>query len=120
MNSLRNKVQLIGNLGAAPEVKEVTGGRKMAKFSMATHERFKNQKGEWMEETYWHKITLWGKQAEFAQKNFQKGTEIAVDGKLRPKVYEDKDGTKKFTIDIEVNEVMICGNKEKKNTSIEE
>ncbi len=120
MNSLRNKVQLIGNLGAAPEVKEVTGGRKMAKFSIATNEKFKNQKGEMVEETYWHKITLWGKQAEFAQKNFQKGTEIAVDGKLHPRVYEDKDGAKKYIVDIIVNEVMICGRKEKQNSSIED
>lgn len=113
MNNLRNKVQLIGNVGNTPEFKEVAGGRKMAKLSLATKEDYKNQKGEWVKETYWHQITLWGKQAEVAEKFIQKGSEIAIEGKLHPRSYEDKDGTKKFVVEIQVNEMVLLGKKEK-------
>ena len=73
MNTLRNRVQLIGNLGTAPEIKNLEGGKKMAKLVIATSETFKNQKGEKVTETTWHTLTAWGNQAAFAEKFLEKG-----------------------------------------------
>jgi single-strand DNA-binding protein len=111
MNTLRNKVQLIGNLGAAPEVKNLDGGKKMARISIATHESYTNAKGEKVKETQWHNIVLWGKQAEFAEKYLNKGNEVALDGKLLNKNYTDKDGVKKYVTEIQVNEIIALGGK---------
>jgi single-strand DNA-binding protein len=111
MNALRNRVQLIGNLGAAPEVKTITSGRKMARFSMATNEFYQNAKGEKIEETQWHLIVAWGKAAEIAEKLLDKGSEIAIDGKLVNRTYTDKDGNKKYITEIELNEFMLLGHK---------
>ncbi len=111
MNALRNRVQLIGNLGAAPEVKTITNGRKMARFSMATNEFYQNAKGEKIEETQWHLIVAWGKAAEIAEKLLDKGSEVAIDGKLVNRTYTDKDGTKKYITEIELNEFLLLGNK---------
>ena len=83
MNTLRNRVQLIGNLGSAPEIKTLEGGKKIAKLVIATNETYKNQKGEKVTETTWHNLTAWGNNAEVAEKYLQKGSEIAIDGKLR-------------------------------------
>jgi single-strand DNA-binding protein len=111
MNALRNRVQLIGNLGAAPEVKTITNGRKMARFSMATNEFYQNAKGEKIEETQWHLIVAWGKAAEIAEKLLDKGSEVAIDGKLVNRTYTDKDGIKKYITEIELNEFLLLGNK---------
>ena len=111
MNTLRNKVQLIGNLGAAPEVKNLDGGKKMARISLATHETYTNAKGEKVNDTQWHNIVLWGKQAEFAEKYLNKGNEVAIDGKLLNKNYTDKDGVKKYVTEIQVNEIIALGGK---------
>ena len=111
MNTLRNRVQLIGNLGTAPEIKTLTGGKKMAKFVIATNETYKNQKGEKVTETTWHNLTAWGNNAEFAEKFLEKGTEIAIEGKIKNNNYTDKDGVKRYVTDIEVNEFMMFGKK---------
>ena len=87
MNSLKNRVQLIGHLGTAPEVKTITGGKKLAKLVVATNETYKNQKGEKITETTWHNLTAWGAQADFAEKFLEKGAEIAIDGKLKNNNY---------------------------------
>lgn len=113
MNNLRNKVQLIGHVGNNPEVKSTSNGRSMAKFSLATRENYKNQQGEKVDETYWHYITVWGKNADFAGKYIQKGQELAIEGKLHPKMYNDKDGNKRFSVEIIVNELVLLGKKEK-------
>ena len=111
MNTLRNRVQLIGNLGTTPEVKTLDGGLKMAKLVIATNETYKNQKGEKVTETTWHNLTAWGSQAAFAEKFLEKGTEVAIDGKLQNNNYTDKDGVKRYVTNIIVNEFTMLGKK---------
>jgi single-strand DNA-binding protein len=111
MYQLRNKVQLIGNLGNAPEIKTLEGGKKMAKFSVATHETYKNTKGEKVTETQWHNLVAWGKLAGIAEKYLTKGKEIAVEGKLVSRSYNDKEGKKKYFTEIQVNELLLLGSK---------
>lgn len=111
MNTLRNRVQLIGNLGTAPEVKTLNGGLKMAKLVIATNETYKNQKGEKVTETTWHSVTAWGNQAAFAEKFLEKGAEVAIDGKLQNNNYTDKDGIKRYVTNIVVNEFTMLGKK---------
>lgn len=111
MNTLRNRVQLIGNLGTAPEVKTLAGGKKVAKLVIATNETYKNQKGEKVTETTWHNLTAWGSHADFAEKFLEKGAEIAIDGKLKHSNYTDKEGIKRYITEIEVHEFMMIGRK---------
>ncbi len=113
MNNLKNKVQLIGNLGNAPEVKAVNGGTKLARMSLATNETYRNAKGEKVTETQWHTIVAWGKTAEFVEKYFTKGIEVMVEGKLVSRSYNDKDGNKKYITEVEANDVLILSRKEK-------
>jgi single-strand DNA-binding protein len=107
MNTLRNKVSLIGRLGAQPEVMTFESGRKMARFTLATNESYKNKDGEWQENTQWHIITAWGKTAELVGKLLQKGNEIVVDGKLVTNTYETKEGEKRYGTSIELNEFLL-------------
>lgn len=111
MNALKNKVQLIGKLGFDPEVKNIEGGRKLAKFSMATNEIYRNAKGEKVEETHWHRLIAWGKVAEIAEKYLAKGAEVAIEGKLVNNNYIDKDGNKRYSTEIVVQELLLMGAK---------
>lgn len=113
MYALKNKVQLIGNLGNNPEVKTLDGGKKMARFSVATSENYRNAKGEKVTDTQWHTLVAWGKVAEIAEKYLQKGSEIAVEGKLINRSYNDKDGVKKYITEVQVNEILMLGEKAK-------
>lgn len=113
MNALRNKVQLIGNLGNAPEVRNTDSGKKLVKFSVATNETYNNAKGEKVKETQWHNLVAWGKIAEIAEKYLQKGSEIAIEGKLITRNYNDKEGNKKYITEILVNDLLMFGGKEK-------
>ncbi len=113
MYALKNKVQLIGNLGNAPEIKSISGGKKMARFSMATNETYRNAKGEKVTETQWHNIVAWGKVAELAEKYLAKGSEIAIEGKLVNRSYTDKDGSKKYITEVQLNELLMLGDKNK-------
>ncbi len=112
MNALRNKVQLIGNLGMDPEVKSLDGGKKLAKVSLATNETYKNAKGERVTETQWHNLIAWGKTAEIVEKFLKKGSEVAVEGKLINRNYTDKEGIKRYVTEIEVSEVLMLGAKD--------
>jgi len=116
MYALKNKVQLIGNLGNAPEIKTLESGRKLARFRMATNETYRNSSGEKIKETQWNNVVAWGKNAEFAEKYLQKGTNLVVEGKLISKDYTDKDGAKKYITEIEVSEFLLLGSKESRNT----
>lgn len=107
MNALRNKVQLIGNLGMDPEVKSLDGGKKLAKMSIATNENYKNAKGEKVTETQWHNLVAWGKTAEIIEKFLKKGSEVAIEGKLINRNYTDKEGIKRYVTEIEVSEVLM-------------
>jgi single-strand DNA-binding protein len=111
MFSLRNKVQLIGNLGKNPEVRTTESGKKLVKFSVATNESYTNQKGEKVKETQWHNLTAWGKLADIAEKYLNKGSEIAIEGKLITRDYTDKEGIKKYVTEIQVNELLLLGGK---------
>jgi len=111
MNALRNKVQLIGNLGSNPEVITLDSGKKLAKFSIATNETYRNAKGEKVTDTQWHNVIAWNKTAEIVEKYLAKGNEIAVEGKLTSRSYEDKEGVKKYITEIIVNELLMLGNK---------
>jgi len=113
MYALKNKVQLIGNLGNAPEVKTITGGKKMARFSVATNEIYRNAKGEKVTETQWHNLVAWGKVADIAEKYLAKGKEVAIEGKLINRSYNDKEGNKKYITEVQVNEILLIGEKEK-------
>ena len=111
MNALRNKVQLIGNLGNNPEVITLDSGKKLAKFSIATNETYKNGQGEKITDTQWHNVVAWNKTAEIIEKYVTKGSEIAVEGKLVTRSYEDKEGIKKYITEIVVNELLMLGSK---------
>jgi single-strand DNA-binding protein len=111
MYSLRNKIQLIGNLGKDPEVKKTTTGKKLVTFSIATNEVYTNGKGEKVKETQWHSIVAWGKMADIAEKLLEKGAEVALEGKLITKDYTGKDGVKRYTTEVQVNEMLLFGSK---------
>jgi len=113
MYALRNKVQLIGNLGNAPEVKTLEGGKKVARFSMATNETYRDRAGRKETETTWHNVVAWGKVAELAEKYLTKGKEIAIEGKLVNRTYNDKDGNKRYITEIVANELLLIGEKER-------
>jgi len=111
MYALKNKVQLIGNVGNTVEVKNTESGKKLARFSIATNESYRNAKGEKVTETTWHNVVAWGKVAEIAEKFLQKGTEVAVEGKLTNRTYNDKEGNKKYIYEVQVNELLLMGSK---------
>lgn len=111
MMTIKNRVQLIGNLGAAPEVKNLDNGNKMARFTVATSDNYTNKKGEKVNETQWHNIVIWGKLAGIAEKYLEKGSQVVIDGKLTTRNYTDKEGVKKYFTEIVANELLMIDNK---------
>ena len=111
MNTLRNKVQLIGNLGNDPEIINLESGKLIAKFSIATNESYKNATGEKVVDTQWHNIVAFGKVAEIIEKYITKGKEVAVEGKLTTRTWEDKDGMKRYTTEVVCNELLMLGSR---------
>lgn len=109
MSTLRNKVQLIGNLGNDPEITLLDSGKKRARFSLATNESYTNKQGERITQTDWHNIVVWGKTADVVEKYVVKGKEIAVEGKLTNRSYETKEGEKRYTTEIVVSELLLLG-----------
>ena len=107
MNALKNKVQLIGNLGNNPEIIQLESGRKLAKFSMATNEVYKNSQGEKVTDTQWHNIVAWGKTAEIVENYLTQGKEIILEGKLTSRSYETQTGEKRYVTEVVAQEVMI-------------
>ena len=114
MNTLRNKVSLIGRLGAQPEVVKFDSGSMLARFSLATNEGYKTKEGEWKEMTQWHNITAWGKTAELVVKLLNKGSEVVVEGKIVNNSYETKEGEKRYGTNIEISEFLLIGAKNEK------
>lgn len=104
---MKNHVQLIGNLGGVPVVKEFNGNNKVARVTLATHERYKNAKGEYLTETTRHNLVLWDRQAETASRLMKKGAEVAVRGKIVNRSYEDKNGVKRYVSEIRVENFII-------------
>jgi single-strand DNA-binding protein len=111
MNALRNKVQLIGNLANAPEIRNTESGKKMVRFSVATNETYRNANGEKVTETQWHNLVAWGKIAEIAGKYLSKGSEVAIEGKITSRSYTGKEGIKKYFTEIQVHELLMLGAK---------
>ena len=109
MQNLRNRVQLIGRLGQDPEVKTLTSGKKLTTFSIATSDSYRNSDGNKVEDTQWHNIVAWSKTAEIVDKYVNKGQEIAVEGKLTNRSFEDKEGEKRYISEVVVNEVLMFG-----------
>jgi len=109
MSTLRNKVQLIGNVGNEPEITNLESGKKVAKFSIATNESYKDSKGEKVTNTQWHNIVAWGKIAEIIEKYVGKGKEIALEGKLTSRSYETKEGEKRYVTEVVVDEILLLG-----------
>ena len=107
MNTLKNKVQLIGNLGNDPEIINLESGKMLAKFFIATNESYKNAQGEKVTDTQWHNVVAWGKTASLVEKYLQKGKEIAIEGKLTTRSWEDKEGMKRYTTEVVCNELLM-------------
>jgi single-strand DNA-binding protein len=111
MSTLRNKVQLIGNLGNNPEIITLDSGKKLAKFSIATNESYKNASGEKIADTQWHNVVAWNKTAEIIERYLEKGNEVAIEGKLTSRSYETKEGEKMYITEVVANEVLMLGGK---------
>ncbi len=111
MNTIKNSVQLIGNLGKDIEFKELDSGKKLAKFTLATNDYYKNAAGEKVEETQWHNITAWGKLAENMEQILSKGETVALKGKLKYSQSEDKEGNKRYYTEVIANEFFKMSKK---------
>lgn len=109
MNALRNKVQLIGRLGQDPEIITFDDGNKIAKFSMATDDSYKDKNGDKVERTDWHNVVVKGRLVKIVEEYVNKGKEIAIEGKLTTRSYETKDGEKRYITEIVCNELLLLG-----------
>lgn len=104
-----NKVILIGNLGSDPEVRTIESGAKVANFSIATTERYKDKNGNPVDKTEWHNIVMWRGLAEIAEKWLKKGSQIYVEGKLRTRSWDDQNGNKRYTTEIMADSMTMLG-----------
>jgi|SRR3989304_5907306 len=104
-----NKVILVGNLGADPEMRYTPGGMAVANFKLATSENFKDKEGNKQTKTEWHKVVAFGKLAEICGEYLSKGKQVYIEGKIQTRSWEDKDGNKKYTTEIVVNIMQMLG-----------
>ena len=104
---MKNQVQLIGNVGQAPEIKVLDNGRKLAKFSLATHESYRAASGEKIQQTQWHRLVAWGRTAEFIENYVSRGRRIAIQGKLNNRSYTGADGQTRYVTEVVVDEVLL-------------
>ena len=111
MNSLRNKVQLIGRLGQDPEIITFDDGAKIAKFNLAIDDSYKDKKGNKIERTYWYNIVVKNGLVKVVESYVNKGQEIIIEGKLTSRSYETKEGEKRYVTEIICNELLMLGNK---------
>lgn len=106
MSTIRNAVQLIGNLGKDPELKELSNGKSMVKVSLATSDYYISAAGEKVQQTQWHNLVAFGKNAQFMEKYLHKGNEVAVKGKLTYRTFEDKEGNQRMVTEVFVNDIL--------------
>ena len=106
---MKNSVQLVGNVGQDPEIRNLEGGKKVANITIATNDYYTNDKGEKVEQTEWHRVTAWGKVADIIEKYVTKGKEVAIEGKLTHRSYDDKDGNKRYVTEVVVNDILLLG-----------
>ncbi|UNY98321.1 single-stranded DNA-binding protein [Zhouia spongiae] len=111
MSTIKNRVQLIGNVGQDPVITVLESGKKVAKLFLATNENYKNSKGEKQSQTHWHTIIAWGKTAEIIEKFVDKGKEIGILGKLKTRSYTTEDGQQRYVTEVETKEVLLMGGK---------
>lgn len=115
----RNKVEFIGHLGADPSVILLDNGIKKAEFTIATSESYtKKDTGEKVESTEWHKCVAFGKPAEIIEQYFKKGMKVLVEGKLKHRSYDDKDGVKKYITEVLINDFMFLTNKSEEGSGV--
>jgi single-strand DNA-binding protein len=104
---MKNSVQLIGHVGQEPEIKTLEAGRKLANITIATNDVYYKENGDKVEKTEWHRVTAWGKTAEIIEKYVTKGKEVAVEGKLTHRSYDDKEGNKRYITEVVINEILL-------------
>ena len=119
MSTLRNKVQLIGNVGNEPKITSLESGNKVARFSMATNEYYRNAQGEKVQSTQWHYVVAWDKKADIIEQYAHKGKELAVEGKLISRSYTNEMGIKCYVTEIVASEILLLGSKST-DTSIDD
>ncbi|GAL77286.1 single-stranded DNA-binding protein [Algibacter lectus] len=102
---------MIGNVGAEPNITNLESGKKVARVSLATNETYKNKEGEKVTDTQWHTLVAWSKTAEIIEKYVDKGNEIAVEGKLTSRSYDDKEGNPRYVTEVVVSEILLLGSK---------
>lgn len=107
MSNLRNSVRLMGHAGTQPEVKIINEKQKVARIRIATNDSYRNAEGERVEQTQWHQLVFWNKQADIAEKYLEKGSEFTVEGKLTSHSYVAKDGQKRYVTEVVVNEIIL-------------
>ena len=104
-----NRVMLVGRLGRDPETRYTSGGQAVANFSVATDESYKDRNGERQKRTEWHKIVVWGKQAEIAQQYLKKGALVFIEGRIQSREWQDKEGQKRTSFEIVANNFRMLG-----------
>ncbi|PTM05606.1 MAG: single-stranded DNA-binding protein [Bacteroidetes bacterium] len=114
MSNLKNRVTLIGHVGQSPEVKSFDAKGKLARFSLATNESYKNSKGEKIDETQWHNVVAWSKLAEIVEAHVEKGSYLVLEGKIVNRSYETKEGEKRYVTEIVANELNFLTPKKDK------
>lgn len=111
MNSLRNRVILIGHLGNEPEIRTLENNRKVARMTLATNDDYTDKGGNKVKTTEWHNLVVWGKLSDICEKYLTKGKEIAVEGKITYRTWDDKEGKTHYMTEINVNELLMIGSK---------
>jgi len=111
MNAIVNREQLIGRLGTDPEMKKFDNGSTLARLSLATDASYKDKSGKKVEETHWHNLVCWNKTAELAERLLAKGKEVAIDGKLINRSYEDGEGNRRYLSEVRVDQFLLFGKK---------
>ena len=111
MSTIRNHVQLIGNVGQEPTITNLESGKKVARLSLATNENYKNSKGEKQTDTNWHTVVAWGRVADIIEKYAEKGKEIGIVGKLKTRTYTMDDGNQRYVTEVVADEILLMGNK---------
>ena len=114
MSTIRNHVQLIGNVGQEPTITNLESGKKVARFSLATNEYYKDSKGEKQTDTNWHTVVTWGKTAEIVEKYVEKGKEVGITGKLKTRTYTTDDGNQRYVTEVVADEILLLGSKSDK------
>lgn len=105
-----NKVILLGNLGRDPELRYTQGGQAVANFTLATSENWNDKNGERVERTEWHRVVVWGKVAELCSKYLSKGRSVYLEGRIQTREWEDKEGQKRYTTEVNAQTVQFLGN----------